>query len=207
MTKKTPREGETREIKVERAAADEAAAPQKDRGTGVESGGETAAADETGRAGGAAQDAEQLQAKADEYLALAQRVQADFENFRKRMLREQTHAIERASERVVREVLPVIDDLDRTIAASESEEGDVKTEHLAGAVRAVREKLLAALAKESVEVIDPVGEPFDPTYHEAMMQVTRDDLDEQTVAEVYEKGYRMRDRLIRPARVVVSTKP
>lgn len=207
MTKKTPREGETRETKVERAAAEEAAAPRKDRGTGVESGGETAAADETGQPGGAAQDAEQLQARADEYLALAQRVQADFENFRKRMLREQTHAIERASERVVREVLPVIDDLDRTIAASESEEGDVKTEHLAGAVRAVREKLLAALAKESVEVIDPVGEPFDPTYHEAMMQVTRDDLDEHTVAEVYEKGYRMRDRLIRPARVVVSTKP
>lgn len=193
MTKKTPREGETREIKVERAAADEAAASRE--------------GDLTEAAGVMSEGAEALQAKADEYRELAQRVQADFENYKKRMLREQTHAIERASERVVREVLPVIDDLDRTIAASESEEGDVKTEHLAGAVRAVREKLLAALAKESVEVIDPVGEPFDPTYHEAMMQVTREDLDEQTVAEVYEKGYRMRDKLIRPARVVVSTKP
>lgn len=195
MTKKTPREGETREIKVERAAADEAAASQE---------GDLA---EAVKADAVPEGAEALQAKADEYLATAQRLQADFENYKKRMLREQTHAIERASERVVREVLPVIDDLDRTIAASEGEEGDVKTEHLAGAVRAVREKLLAALAKESVEVIDPVGEPFDPTYHEAMMQVTRDDLDEHTVAEVYEKGYRMHDKLIRPARVVVSTKP
>jgi molecular chaperone GrpE len=195
MTKKTPHEGDTREIKVKHAAADEAAAPQE---------GDLAEAVE---AGAAPDSAEALQVKADEYRELAQRVQADFENYKKRMLREQTHVIERASERVVREVLPVIDDLDRTIAASEAEEGDVRTEHLAGAVRAVREKLLAALAKESVEVIDPVGEPFDPTYHEAMMQVTRDDLDEQTVAEVYEKGYRMHDKLIRPARVVVSTKP
>lgn len=145
--------------------------------------------------------------QAAEYLELARRVQADFENYKKRMLREQTHVVERASERVVRQLLPVIDDMDRTLAASSAEEAPLAAEHLADAVRLVRDKLLAVLAKEGVAEIDPTGEPFDPNIAEAMMQIDRDDVDEHTVIEVYQKGYRMGERLLRPAKVVVSGRP
>lgn len=154
-----------------------------------------------------AEDVAVLRARAGEYLELAQRVQADFENYKKRMLREQTHAVERAGERVVRELLPVVDDLDRTIGAAESEEVAVRAEHLTDAVRLLRDKLLAVLSKEGVESIDPAGEPFDPNFHEAVMQVPRPDLDEQTVTDVYQKGYLLKGRLLRPARVAVSSRP
>jgi molecular chaperone GrpE len=155
----------------------------------------------------AGEDAEELRAKCDEYLELAKRVQADFENYKKRMLREQTAAIGRASERVIEALLPIVDDMDLTLTATDAEETAVAAEHLADAVRLVRDKLLAVFAKEGVEVIDPVGEPFDPNFAEAMMQVPRDDLPEHTVVEVYQKGYKLGDRLLRAAKVVVSHQP
>jgi molecular chaperone GrpE len=148
-----------------------------------------------------------FEAQCEEYRALAQRVQADFENYKKRTLREHTHLIERAGERLIAELLPVVDDLDRTLAATSSEETEVAAEHLADAIRLVREKLLGVFSKEGVEVIDRAGEHFDPNVEEAMMQTAREDLDEDTVVEVYQKGYKLGDRLLRPAKVVVSHRP
>lgn len=179
--------------------------PEGATGPGASGSGEAEAAQpETAGPGPIGGELAEANAKAVEYLELAQRVQADFENYKKRIQRGQAQAVERASERVVRELLPVLDDLDRTLDATASEEAVVAAEHLTDAVRLVRDKLLAVLAREGVEVIDPAGESFDPTVAEAMMQVPRDDLQEHTVVEVCERGYRMGEKLLRAAKVVVS---
>jgi len=132
----------------------------------------------------------------DEYLALAQRTQADVENFRKRAARETAAAGERARGTLVRELLPVLDNLERALDAANPEE-----DHLADGVRLVRDELVAVLARAGVESYSPAGEAFDPDWHEAML--TRPGEAGQ-VLEVLEKGYRLNGQVLRPARVVVG---
>jgi molecular chaperone GrpE len=137
-----------------------------------------------------------LQAERDEYLALAQRTQADFENYRKRVARESAEAEARGRVELAKGLLPVLDNLDRALAAANAEE-----DHLAEGVRLVREELAGVLGRAGIESYSPAGEAFDPDWHEAMM--TRPGEVGQ-VLEVLEKGYRLNGQVLRPARVIVG---
>ena len=146
-------------------------------------------------------DLAELQAKAaqrDEYLALAQRTQADFENYRKRMSREVAAAEGRGVSKLAKELLPALDDLERGVRAT-GDDG-----HLTEGLRLVHAQLTAALARLGIEGYAPQGEPFDPNVHEAMAQQPVEGAPAGTVVEVYQQGWRLKDQVLRPARVVVA---
>jgi molecular chaperone GrpE len=138
-------------------------------------------------------------AERDEYLELARRTQADFENYRKRVAKDVAAAGVRAKTGLVRDLLPVVDNLERALASA-PEGGD----GLADGVRLVLTELQGVLVREGVEALEPAGEPFDPTVHEALSTRPQDGAAPGVVLDVVEKGYRMGDTVIRPARVVVS---
>jgi len=140
-------------------------------------------------------------AQRDEYLALAQRTQADFENYRKRVAREARVAQARGVGGLARELLPALDNLDRALDAAAADDP------LLDGVRLVRAELHAALARMGIESFSPLGETFDPEVHEAMAtapQPLEGGGGSGTVVEVYQPGYRLGESVIRPARVVVS---
>jgi len=140
----------------------------------------------------------------EEYLTLAQRTQADFENYRKRAARDAAAAGERAKSGLVRELLPVVDNLERALdSAAAADDGERPQEHLADGVRLVHSELVAVLARNGVEVFDPRGEKFDPELHEALSMRAEDGVEQGTVLDVIEKGYRLNGTVLRPARVVV----
>jgi len=134
----------------------------------------------------------------DEYLDLARRAQADFENYRKRAAREAAAAGERAKGGLVRELLPVVDNLERALGSAG------ESEHLAEGVRLVHADLIAVLERNGIEQFDPSGEPFDPSVHEALSTRPAEGARPGVVLDVVEKGYRSGDAVLRPARVVVS---
>src|SRR5664280_2930766 len=137
----------------------------------------------------------------DDYLALAQRTQADFENYRKRVARESALAQERGVAKLAKELLPAIDNLDRALDAAATDDP------LLDGVRLVRAELSAALARLGVESFSPLGETFDPAVHEAMATVPQPaegGAASGLVVEVYQPGYRLGESVIRPARVVVA---
>jgi molecular chaperone GrpE len=140
------------------------------------------------------------QAQAQEYLAHLQRLQAEFDNYRKRVLREQTTAVEMASEPVMRRLLEVLDDFDLALMHANE---DVDHERFVKGVELVYAKLLDALKAEGLERIHAEGTVFDPELHEALMQ-TGEGEGELRVAEVYRPGYQLRGRVIRPAGVSVE---
>ncbi len=141
----------------------------------------------------------EAEAGRDEYLALAQRVQADFENYRKRAVRDQERLVAHAHERLVRELLPVLDDLERTLEAAERHEEAA----LVDGVRLVERSLRKALEKEGLVEIEADGR-FDPHVHEAMLTQAREGAEPGTVVEVLQRGYRVGDKVVRPARVIVA---
>ncbi|HEV2771071.1 MAG TPA: nucleotide exchange factor GrpE [Solirubrobacteraceae bacterium] len=149
-------------------------------------------------------DLEELRAKAarsEEYLGLAQRTQADFDNFRKRMQREVAGAEARGIGKLARELLPAIDNLERALDATDSP----GPEHeLAEGIRLVQAELAAALGRIGIEGYSPQGKPFDPAVHEAMAQLPVEGATSGTVVEVLQRGYRLHDTVLRPARVVVA---
>ena len=132
-----------------------------------------------------------LAAERDEYLEALQRVKAEFDNYRKRVERERTSIGDRAEERLVGELLPVLDACDAAVA------------HDLEGVEAIRSALVDALAKQGLEVMECEGKPFDPTLHDAVMSEEGDG--EQVVLEVLRKGYTWRGRVVRPAMVKVKT--
>jgi molecular chaperone GrpE len=140
------------------------------------------------------------QRERDEYLDLARRAQADFENYRKRAAREAASAGERARSGLVRELLPVVDNLERALASANPDE-----QHLAEGVRLVHSELIAVLERNGVEQFDPRGDRFDPTEHEALSMRQEDGAESGLVLDVVEKGYRANGNILRPARVVVSS--
>jgi molecular chaperone GrpE len=142
-------------------------------------------------------ETEEAAEQREDYLALAQRIQADFENYRKRAAREAAVAGERARSGLVRELLPVVDNLERALASAE--EGE---QHLAEGVRLVHSELIAVLERNGIEQFDPAGDKFDPSEHEALS--VRADGEPGVVLEVVERGYRSNGTVLRPARVVVS---
>ena len=142
------------------------------------------------------QDAERDHEKAMDDL---RRVAADFDNYRKRVAREQTQILARSGERVVAKLLPVLDDLERALDAAEHHE-EVKV--LEG-VRMTKDALAAVLASEGVEEIAVDG-PFDPHVHEALMAQPAEGVEPGHVVHVVQRGYRIGDAVLRPARVVVA---
>jgi molecular chaperone GrpE len=138
-------------------------------------------------------------AERDEYLALAQRVQADFENYRKRAIRDQERLVAHAHERLVKELLPVIDDLERALQAAERHEEAA----LVDGVKLVHGALRKALEKEGLAEIETEG-AFDPHVHEAVLTQPGNGKESGSVLEVLQRGYRLGDRVVRPARVIVA---
>jgi molecular chaperone GrpE len=135
----------------------------------------------------------------DEYLDLARRTQADFENYRKRAAREAAAAGERAKSGLVRELLPIVDNLERALTSAEDGE-----QHLAEGVRLVHSELIAVLERNGVQQFDPAGDRFDPAEHEALSMRSDGESEPGVVLDVVEKGYRANGTVLRPARVVVS---
>ena len=148
-------------------------------------------------------DAEEAEApvedEAAKYLALAQRTQADFENFRKRAAREAAAASDRGMAKLAKELLPALDHLDHALQAAQADDEVVK------GFAMVSGELQAALGRVGIEAFAPQGEPFDPNEHEAMAQAPIEGAEPGTVAEVYQQGYRINGVVLRPARVVVAS--
>ena len=141
--------------------------------------------------------------KSDQYLALAQRTQADFENYRKRTTRDVRAAEMRGMSRLARELLPALDNLDRALAAVETSRQD-QEHHLTQGIRLVQSELTAALARTGIEGYTPKGERFDPEQHEAVAQHAVAGTEPGTIVEVLQSGYRLNDAVLRPARVIVA---
>lgn len=139
-------------------------------------------------------------AQRDEYLALAQRTQADFENYRKRVAREAAAAQDRGMAGLAKELLPALDNLDRALGAAASDDP------LLEGVRLVRAELAGALTRAGIDSYSPLGEDFDPSFHEAVATAPSgpDGAESGKVVEVYQDGYRLGESIIRPARVVVA---
>ena len=132
------------------------------------------------------------------------RSQAELENFRRRTQKEQLDAMKYQSLAVVRDMLPGIDNLQRAIAATE-QSGD--TENLITGVKMVAQQFVDVLKSHNTEALNPEGQPFDPNQHEALSQVPSAEHDPMTVLQVVETGYKMHDRVIRPAKVLVTCAP
>jgi molecular chaperone GrpE len=157
--------------------------------------------------GPAAFSADELQAlidraaKADDYLGIAQRKQAEFENFRKRAARDATAAQERGATKLAKELLPAVDNLERALQHAPE---DPDEHGFVAGVKHVHSDLIAALQRVGIEQFSPQGERFDPTLHEAVAQTPIEGADPGTVVEVYQRGYRVGETVVRPARVVVA---
>ena len=136
----------------------------------------------------------------DEYLDLAKRTQADFENYKKRAMKDAAAAGNRARIGLIREILPVVDNLERALSVAPEGEGDAFVE----GVRLVYRELEGALARAGIEAIEPKGDAFDPNVHEALSMRPQEGAESGTVLDVVEKGYRTADQVVRPARVVVA---
>ena len=147
-----------------------------------------------------ADDLAQARSEAQEYLAHLQRLQAEFDNYRKRVLREQTTSVELAAEPVMRRLLDVLDDFELALIAAQREPD---FDAFRKGVELVYAKLADAVGSEGLERIDAEGAPFDPELHEALMQTGEGD-GEPRVAEVFRSGYTLRGRVIRPAGVRVE---
>jgi molecular chaperone GrpE len=139
-------------------------------------------------------------AKADEYLQHLQRLQAEFDNYRKRVLREQTSTLELAAEPVMRRLLEVLDEFELALLHAHE---DVDRDRFLKGIELVYAKLMDALKAEGLQRIDADGAPFDPNLHEALMQ-TGEGTGEPHVAEVFRPGYTLKGRVLRPAGVRVE---
>jgi molecular chaperone GrpE len=139
-----------------------------------------------------------LATERDEYLALAQRTQADFENYRKRVARESALALQRGVAKLAKELLPALDNLDRALEAAATDDP------LLDGVRLVRAELSAGLGRLGIESFGAAGDTFDPVEHEAVAQQPVEGAPSGSVVEVYQPGYRLGASVIRPARVLVA---
>lgn len=196
----TAAEPETADIDADAAVeAGDPAAPGAD-GTRVREGDPSPDDPEAGTADGtdSPSGAEDPEDRAAEYLALAQRTKADFDNFRKRAARDAALAAERGTIKLARELLPALDNLERAIAHAPAEDP------LLEGIKLVHSDLLGALSRAGIESYSPAGESFDPQLHEAVAQHAQEGAAAGTVLEVYQQGYRTADTVLRPARVLVA---
>lgn len=149
-------------------------------------------------------------AKADENWDRLLRTTADFDNFKKRAAREKLESAQYASFALLQKLLPVLDNFEMALAAAQTAatgpEGD-QLGSLKSGVQMIQQQLKSALAEAGLEEIDAAGKPFDPNFHEAISQQESADIPEGNVLQQLRKGYKLRDRLLRPATVVVARKP
>jgi molecular chaperone GrpE len=192
------RHGDERSEAIDAAEREEfsAAAPPDPEAPGT---GETSFAD--AQAPAAAERREAEEGEADEvakWKDVAHRKAAEFENYRKRMARENAAASERGAARLVKELLPALDHFELALKSGGQEDEVVKGFAMIG------DELMGALERAGVQRFSPEGEPFDPAEHEAMAQRPVEDAESGTVVEVYQQGYRINGSVLRPARVVVA---
>ncbi len=139
----------------------------------------------------------------DKYLRLA----ADFDNFRRRNLKERQDLHNYANENLVKELLPAVDNLERAVVHGRKEEQRADSENLLQGVELTYRSLIQILVRFGVVEIEAAGKPFDPQVHEAVRRVATNEHAPGTVVEVYQKGYLLKDRLLRPAMVAVAGDP
>ncbi len=145
---------------------------------------------------------EQAQQEAKEVRDEMLRMRAETDNLRKRLQREKHDSVQFANERLIKQLIPIFENLDRALKAP-----DTNVESLKEGVQLTADQAHALFKKENVEPINAVGEPFDPSIHEVLSQIESPDHEENTVIEEYSKGYRMNSRVLLPSRVVIAKKP
>ena len=152
------------------------------------------------------QELKERAAKADEHWDRLLRTAADFENFKKRATREKQEAIKYANESLMQKLIPVLESLDMALAAAQAAPAEAGQSLQAG-VNLICQQLKGVLAEAGLEEVDATGKPFDPHLHEALSQQETPEVPEGHVVHQLRKGYKLRDRLLRPASVVVAKKP
>lgn len=152
------------------------------------------------------EDLQTRAAKADENWDRLLRTTADFDNFKKRAARERQEAARFANESLIQKLLPVLDNFEMALAAAQTGQA-ANVESLSAGVVMIQQQLKAALAEFGVEEVDATGKPFDPNVHEAVSQQESAEVAEGHVLQQLRKGYKLRDRLLRPATVVVARSP
>ncbi len=145
---------------------------------------------------------EQAQQEAKDLRDEMLRMRAETDNLRKRLQKEKQDSVQFANERLIKQLIPIFENLDRALKAP-----DINVDSLKEGVQLTSDQVLALFKKENVEPIQAVGEPFDPSIHEVLSQIESNDHDENTVIEEFSKGYRMNGRVLLPTRVVTSKKP
>ncbi|MHB8643552.1 MAG: nucleotide exchange factor GrpE [Gaiellaceae bacterium] len=139
----------------------------------------------------------------DEYLDSLQRLKAEFDNYRKRVARSDSERAQQSVARLVKELVPVLDDLERALEYEVLPHNEEHLAKLEDGVRLVHRELVDALQKEGLTEIDTAG-AFDPHVHEALLTQPSDDAETGAILQVLQKGYRLGDKVLRPARVIVS---
>ncbi|MBY0012787.1 nucleotide exchange factor GrpE [Paenibacillus typhae] len=158
----------------------------------------TADIEEASDGGGAAQ---RLQELAEEAQARTLRVQADFDNFRRRTQKEKEELAQYATSKLVTELLPVLDNFERALVTAP---GNAESEAFTKGINMIFRQLEGVLKSEGLAAMETVGQPFNPEYHQAIMQVESEEHEEGIVTEEVQKGYLLKDKVLRPAMVKVS---
>lgn len=174
---------------------------------GTEEAGTENPADEAANGGEAEkyrQEAEKFRQEAEENHQRLLRLQADYDNFRRRTRQEKEEFAKYASQSVVERLLPVLDNFERALAAGRNA---ADLESFIKGVDMIYRQLSDVLAQEGLEAIAAVGEPFNPEFHQAVMQVESDEHEDGVVVEEFQKGYKLKQRVIRPSMVKVNARP
>jgi molecular chaperone GrpE len=151
-------------------------------------------------------DLQSRAAKADENWDRLLRVTADFENFKKRAARERTESAQFANASLFQKLIPILDNFEMAQAAAQTAQGD-KLASLQTGIAMIQQQFKSALIEAGLEEVDAGGKPFDPTFHEAVSQQETDSVPEGNVLQQLRKGYKLRERLLRPATVIVAKAP
>ncbi len=146
------------------------------------------------------------QSKADENWDRYLRAVADLENFKKRAARERAEASSYANQALLQKLLPILDNFEAAQTAAESAQGD-SVQSLKAGVAMIQQQLKAALAEAGLEEINAIGQPFNPNFHEAISEVESAEVPDHHVLQQLRKGYKLRDRLLRPSMVIVAKAP
>ncbi len=149
---------------------------------------------------------ERIKAEAEAARDRLLRAAAEYENFKKRAEREKEEAMKFIAESIVLDIIPIIDNLDRAIKSAKSDERKNFDALLQG-IEMIQKQMLSVLEKYGVGIIESEGQPFDPRIHEAILQVPSEEHPENTVVQEFERGYTLHDKVIRPAKVIVSKLP
>ncbi|MFP4977241.1 nucleotide exchange factor GrpE [Paenibacillus sp. CN-4] len=187
---------ETKETVEETAKVNEETAAEQAEGAS-----ETETADSAETAGETSAEVQRLQQLADEHQQRLLRVQADYDNFRRRTVKEKEELAQYATSKLVTELLPVLDNFERALSTTPA---GAESEAFAKGVNMIFRQLEGALKAEGLTAMETVGQPFNPEYHQAIMQVESEEYEEGIVTEEVQKGYLLKNKVLRPAMVKVS---